>query len=143
MTNCIIGPFGQIHSVEDWRIQDLQRLGYHFNISWGHLKDKIFQVEGQNLIKKFSFKDGVIFSNTFPKGIVLEKFLIYAKLTPRRIIFLDDLSENLLSVQESCQKLGIEFLGIHYTAVQNSSLKRLLNIDIATLQFNTLEKEKK
>ena len=67
----------------------------------------------------------------------------YAKLTPRRIIFLDDLSANLLSVQDLCQKLGIEFLGIHYTAVQNSSPKRLLNMDIATLQFDILEKEKK
>jgi hypothetical protein len=143
LTNCIIGTFGQIHSVEDWRIQDLQRLGYHFDISWGHLNDKMFQVEGPNLIKQFCFKDGVVFSNTFPKGIVLEKFLIYAKLTPRRIIFLDDLSANLLSVQDLCQKLGIEFLGIHYTAVQNSSPKRLLNMDIATLQFDILEKEKK
>lgn len=143
LTNCIIGKFGKIHSVEDWRIKDLQRLGYRFDTPWKHLKDKIFQDRETNLIKRFSFKSGVVFSNTLHKGAVLEKFLTYAKLAPRKIIFLDDLSENLLSVQELCQRLGVEFLGIHYTAVQNSSPKRPLNIDIATLQFGILEKKKK
>jgi hypothetical protein len=31
LTNCIIGKFGKIDFVQDWRIKELQRLGYCFD----------------------------------------------------------------------------------------------------------------
>jgi hypothetical protein len=143
LTNCIMGKFGRIPCVEDWRIAELQGLGYSFDRAWTHLKNKTFPSQETGLLKDFSFKSGVVFANTLPKGTVLEPFLTYAQWTPNKIILIDDLLDNLQCVHKLCQNIGIDFVGIHLTKVENrASEHSLLNMDIAKLQFHTLEKEK-
>ncbi len=51
--------------------------------------------------------EGVIYSDIFPKGIVLEEFLKTLPLLPKRIVFFDDKYENIVSVKNTCEKYSI------------------------------------
>ncbi|MBI5345815.1 MAG: DUF2608 domain-containing protein [Chlamydiae bacterium] len=44
------------------------------------------------------------------KGTVLNEFLVYSKIKPKKIVFLDDKENNLKSVEKTSKKLKIEFI---------------------------------
>ena len=75
------------------------------------------------------------------KGAVVDAFLTSVKIMPKRIVFIDDKSKNLESVAEFAKQNNIEFIGIEYTKALEE--KEALNKNIAQLQFEVLEKEKK
>lgn len=143
LTNCATGKFGLIPNMENWRIAELNKHGYHFYKSWKDLQD----ISLKSLMKSGNaanpvYKDGILFvDQTGEKGPVLDAFLKYAKIKPKKIIFIDDKSKNLVSVEEFAKQHNIEFLGIEYT--KTSEDKEMLNQNIAELQFQVLEKEKK
>ncbi|MGI9215313.1 MAG: DUF2608 domain-containing protein, partial [Gammaproteobacteria bacterium] len=85
-------------------------------------------------------KSGIIFTSGLDKGIVLEYILKKYNYYPKTIIFIDDLIENVKSLQQICFKLNIDFYGFHYRA---ASLIPLPNIDenLEKLRFAILEKE--
>ena len=43
LTNCFTGRMGAIDSMEDWRINELERIGYHFDKSWPDTKPYHFE----------------------------------------------------------------------------------------------------
>lgn len=143
LTNCVIGRFGRIESVENWRIQELKSLGYNFDKSWTELESIDFYHKNKDSLERYAcFKAGIIFTNNVSKAQVLEVFLEHLDLNPRHIIFIDDLLTHLISVENMCEKLGIQFTGIEYSAVAASKIESL-DIALGKLQFDTLEKEKK
>lgn len=140
LTNCGTGPYGHILHIEDWRITELETLGYHFKNSWPHLKSHFFNhLAPKNPSRLPLFKDGIIFTADLPKGVVLKAFLDYAGFYPKKIIFIDDKEKHLKSVEDYAQSIGLEFLGFEYRGAfvrpQNP-----LNKQRAELQFRTLEK---
>ena len=74
-----------------------------------------------------------------PKGEVLRAFLEYARISPEKVIFVDDREENVKSLEEVCQERGIEFLGFHYTEVENRFFASFDGKRIR-YQFDVLEK---
>lgn len=66
-------------------------------------------------------------------------YLKFAKLQPKKLIFIDDELKNLKSVQEYCQKSGIEFVGYEYTAIETQAKHLKLNKRRAKLQYKILE----
>jgi hypothetical protein len=64
-----------------------------------------------------------------------------SKLYPKGNVFIDDKSKNLKSVAEFAKQNNIEFIGIEYIKALDE--KEALNKNIAQLQFEVLEKEKK
>ena len=140
-TNAWTGTFGNIPSLEDWRLNELADFGYTFKDSWSALKPKTFEALKSQDPKRFPvFKDGIVFTSNLPKDEVLKAFLEYASLSPKKIIFIDDKSKNLKSVEAFCQKTGIKFTGFEYIAVAERP-KSPLNEKRAQLQFEVLEKE--
>ena len=149
LTNCFTGSFGNIESMEDWRYNELKKHGYHFDLSWRVLKPKVFtglEKTGKGLSAKNSsmpvFKSGIVFTSAVSKGQALEAFLQYARIVPKKIIFVDDKRKHLESVEEIAKSHNIPFIGIEYTAVSNIPASPLRE-KRANLQYEVLEKEKK
>ena len=143
LTNCATGKFGLIPNTENWRISELKSHGYYFYKSWPDLKDinlKLLMKDSNEVNPVY--KEGVLFvDQTGKKGAVLDAFLTSVKIIPKRIVFIDDKSKNLVSVAEFAKQNNIEFIGIEYTKALEE--KEALNKNIAQLQFEVLEKEKK
>lgn len=143
LTNCATGKFGLVPNTENWRIAELHKHGYYFDKSWKDLQD----INLKSLMTSENdanpvYKKGILFvDQTGEKGPVLDTFLRYAKIKPKKIIFIDDKSKNLVSVEEFAKKHNIEFIGIEYT--KTLQVQDVLDTDIAELQFQILEKEKK
>lgn len=143
LTNAWTGSFGNISSLEDWRIKDLESIGYNFQDSWNNSHAKVFSHLKSKDPNRFpAFKSGVLFTCQLPKGKILEAFLEYTGLAPKEIIFIDDKKKNLNSLGAFCQKTGKKFIGFEYTAVAERS-KLPLDEKRARLQFELLEKEHK
>ena len=64
---------------------------------------------------------GILFSTHYTKGGALECFLETIQWKPRRIIFVDDSKKRVENVADTCKKLGINFMGLHYTRAKKIS----------------------
>ena len=141
LTNLLSGSLGNIPSMEDWTINRLQKHGINLEASWRATAQKQFTHLMPKEPNRFArFKGGILFASGLEKGKVLEAFLHYVKMEPRKIIFIDDKLNHLESVQAFCSKRGIEFKGFQYTAVKNRPHKPL-NKKRAEYEFEVLEKK--
>ena len=142
------GKLGVIKKMHDFRFKQLGSV----NLSFKHLSplDGTHEMlELTTINKRFldanckgnpMLKSGIIFTSGLDKGLVLEYIFKKYNYYPKTIIFVDDLIENVESLQQTCFKLNIDFYGFHYKA---ASLIPLPNIDenLEKLRFTILEKE--
>ena len=68
-------------------------------------------------------KYGIIFTAEQNKAMILKHILNHKKYYPKRIIFIDDMINNLLSVEDMCKKSNIDFIGFHYIAVSKMKMQ--------------------
>lgn len=148
LTALITGSVGVIPSMESWRAEQLERLGIVFDKSFvnaksGSLDPYITGISDYySKSQRASFPtayNGIIFTTFIPKGEALNAYLQFAKLKPKKIIFIDDRLANLESVQEYCQKYGIEYIGFEYTAIKVQAKDLKLNKRRSVLQYKILE----
>lgn len=134
-TKLFTGPFGKIPSLEDWRIAHLRKLDIDFRCAFPHLFVK--EVPGiGNEGKSALFKEGVLFANAHDKGPVLSAFLKELDWAPKKVIFVDNRLDYLESVEEALEGTGIDYLGLHYTAVEYQTVdidKRLAEYQLMHL----------
>ena len=142
------GRFGVIKKMYDFRFKQLNSVNLSFE-NLTPLADEHVMLELAKSNKKFLdlnckgnpiLKSGIIFTSGLDKGMVLEYILKKYNYYPKIIIFIDDLIENIKSLQKTCFKLNIDFYGFHYRA---ASLIPLSKIDenLEKLRFAILEKE--
>lgn len=118
-----------------WRKGHLEKFGYDFSSK--DFKETRFQIPVSSPLKKSPyqteatwpvFDNGVIFAGSAEKGEVLKGFIAeylnvksISSLEDFMIIFVDDELRNLELVKAVCEELGVrEFLGIHFTAAEQS-----------------------
>ncbi len=69
-----------------------------------------------------SYLNGILFVNgtVVSKGEAFLSFIEKTKLSPERIVFIDDREENLKSLESAIQKLDkpIEYHGLHFIGAQ-------------------------
>ncbi len=82
-----------------------------------------------------TFHKGLLCTNDLP-GAALESFLEEMELHPSRILALDSSLEHLQALQDTLQNLGIPFLGLHYTALEERPC--LIRQEAVTVQFDHL-----
>lgn len=97
------------------------------------------------------FREGVLFSHDFnTKGTVLTEWLeqiqpqIKRKRSVKRIVFVDDILENIVSVQAAAESLGLEFVGMRYTRaddLRKNIQPRLVEQERAILMTNASDTE--
>jgi hypothetical protein len=86
LTNAGTGRFGKIPAFEDWRINEMKNLGYHFDKSWLNLHP-INLTKDTSRKKRVLFKDGMIFTSRIDKGESLESILNQVEFEIARIKF--------------------------------------------------------
>lgn len=138
LTAAPTGKLGQIQSLEDWRLGDLQKFGFDFSHSFPEIQPTTFKdLPSLKNPKQFcTYKDGILFTCDVPKGTVLKAFLALTNYQFKKIIFVDDLRHNLESVEKVCEETGVACHNFEYTAVQASSAP--LNKKRAEAQINAL-----
>jgi hypothetical protein len=144
-----VGSWGDADVMEDWRLYELNPLGYRFQDSWVQAPRIVFYpVPGQPSQKAGLFKRGVVFMNgassprCIPQGGLIRSFLTYMKLMPDQIVFVSDKRDVLEVIQSMVNGMGIHFLGIHYTALSEKDIEPLHEFRSA-LQWEVLEKEQR
>lgn len=97
-------------STKGWRHKDLKRLGYDFS-----------QTFEKTELASPCFSNGVLICGDEAKGSVLIDFLRAMDLKYKKIIFIDDRENNLLSVQEALSQHYPQttFVGLHYKGANN------------------------
>jgi Protein of unknown function (DUF2608) len=139
LTSIYTGKFGSIEKLEDWRIKHLHDLGFDFGnltpIKEEMLLDELEEQDGVPMLKS-----GVILTAQVDKGRVLEHILRRSNYYPKTIIFIDDMRNNLESLEKLSAKLKIQFHGFHYTAASNVPIP-VIDEKIEKLRFKILEKE--
>lgn len=87
--------------------------------------------------KRF-FSYGIIFTDHQKKGPFLQNFLNNMSLRPAKIVFIDDQLDQLYSVKNSVESMGIQFVGYRYGKLDN--LHANFNPLIANIQLEALIK---
>lgn len=141
LTHTRTGRFGVIESVEQWRINELNHLGFNFGPLSPFQADIQFkQLEGP--LGSPNVTSGVVFTAEMDKGPVLEEAIKAVQDKPQKIIFIDDRRDNLESVQAFCDKHQIDFEGFHYTAIQSKPIQ-YVDEKLIEIQLDTLMKEER
>lgn len=122
------GKYGIVQNEAELHLSRLSSLGYHFKDNGDLLKGEFPECISR-----------IIFTNKADKGKVLLWFLKQLNKNYKNIIFVDDRLKNLTSVQNILKDHEINYLGIHYTELQDKN--EVLNQDIADKQFQVLSQE--
>lgn len=86
------------------------------------------------------FHAGMLFSENYAKGEALGTFMNHYKVTPEKVIVVDDLTNNLRTIEREMNKRGIPFVGIHFE--EQNLFNDTYDEDLAAVQYHYLvEKE--
>ncbi|HSX27129.1 MAG TPA: DUF2608 domain-containing protein [Chlamydiales bacterium] len=81
------------------------------------------------------WEEGILFaSHHNPKGTLFRQFLEKSKKQPPKIVFIDDTKHHLLDMEMELEKLGIEFIGVHYT----KTFERPFEAEVAEREFQEI-----
>lgn len=141
LTSCPTGAFGIISKVERWRINHLNSLDINFASSFPNVNRQFLDeiaVPGKTAPL---YEEGVLFSKGYKKGEVLKAFFKQCNFHPSKVIFIDDLYENLDSVKAELTDLNIEFKGYQYIGATRF-FKQEADESILNYQFAHLIKNK-
>ncbi|CCB85910.1 putative uncharacterized protein [Parachlamydia acanthamoebae UV-7] len=120
LTALEVGKYGKIENLEDWRLVNLKQVGIDLSNSFKHKNLTSFKTFPEYNENHPLFKNGILFTNRQPKGLVFTAFINLLGHKPKKVIFIDDNLEYLKSVEQAALGLGIEFIGFHYRAIENS-----------------------
>jgi hypothetical protein len=85
------------------------------------------------------YVQGILFVNDFnKKGDILMPFLSMIGKSPKKMVFIDDKRKNVDELEQTCSKYGIEYVGIHYTAIEHAAPVYVR--ELAQYQYRFLDK---
>ena len=130
------GKYGQIPSVEEWRVNQLRSVGIDLSWAFPNVDSVVLEeIEGGKGTLPV-FKQGILASAKYPKGEVLVTFLRRMQWRPSKIYFVDDRMEFINSVEIELDKENIPHVSFHYTTVTDRPCQ--LDEQLADFQFNHL-----
>jgi len=91
--------------MEQWRMEGLRQLGIDFSKTSPCCRSFVFDDLPAYRGNYFTYSNGALFVNgtAVSKGVAFLSFLKKAELCPKRIIFIDDRDENLLSLEAAIE----------------------------------------
>src|ERR1700722_7441658 len=140
LTSCPTGAFGVVPKVEHWRIEHLRSLSINFASSFPKIERYPFNDLATNGKPAPLFEQGILFSKGYKKGDVLSAFFKQSNFYPTKVIFIDDLNENLDSVKAALQSLNIEFKGYQYIGAKR--FYKAIDEEVINYQFKHLMQTK-
>lgn len=128
----IMGLTHRQPSVADSTVRQVNSLGFDFSAT-APSKDS-FSIPAKTPTLYFQ---GILFVGDYNKKIdIFEPFLSTIKKNPRKIVFIDDKRKNVEEL-DVLTKYGIEYIGVHYTAIEDS--KPVYMREVAEFQYKFLD----
>lgn len=128
----IMGLTHRQPSVADSTVRQVNSLGFDF-LSTAPSKEN-FCVPAKT---PTLYSQGILFVGDYNKKIdIFESFLLMIKKSPKKIVFIDDKRKNVADL-ESLTRYGIEYVGVHYTAIEHSKLVYIR--EVAQFQYKFLD----
>ncbi len=100
LTHTRTGTFGIIPSMEQWRLNMMNNLNLTFSFDQKNESFLLVRIPKPHP----SFTKGIILSGHHSKGTVLKAFLAESNIMPKRILFFDDLKNNIRNVHDALAK---------------------------------------
>ncbi len=94
-------------------IEQLESIGVDLQASAPN-KEEHYILQQKEVASGVVFKNGVLFTGGTHKGETLFKLLDKLSIKPKSILFINDKASHLAEVERTCQKLGVEFVGLRY-----------------------------
>jgi hypothetical protein len=138
LTGGYTGAISAAQTKEDLRVETLKNFGIDFSSSF-----LVTEMRFDSLIKKRSndllplYKNGILFTSRYPKGVILKIFLEKVKFEPKRIIHIDNSIKKIEDVRMFADAAGIDYLGIHYTKA-HENYSQELNQAVTDKKFEIL-----
>ncbi len=139
LTSNLTGEFAGIKNMEQWRFTTLKDLGIDFSTASPCKMAFRFTELASYRGNYTTYIDGMMFVNgrDVAKGDAFIAFLDKAKISPSKIIFVDDREENVKSLEEAAKKLGIAYTGIHFLGAQQYPSEQISEAQFES-EWNTL-----
>jgi len=134
LTKMDTGTFGSIPSMEEWRYNELARLGLHFSHQYQATHPLI--KAAANFPYSAIYYQGIFLTGSYTKKEVIQT--LFKSLTFPGISMVDDRFEELERVEEACQELKVPFKGVLFKGVE--TLGGVPNLQIAEFQKQYLIK---
>ncbi len=135
LTAAFTGQRGIIESYEDWRINQLAKVGIDFSKAFP--LDEPLMLQTDQHTTPILAKKGILFAGTYhAKSCTLDAFLAKINHHPQHIIFIDDKREWIDDIDAYCTLTGIQFTGLHYTGAQR--MDQAVNTAVAEFQMRHL-----
>jgi hypothetical protein len=85
------------------------------------------------------YLQGILFVGDYnKKGDVFPPFLSMIGKSPKKVVFIDDKRKNVEELEQALAKCGIEYIGIHYRAIEQS--KPIYSPELAQYQYQFLDR---
>lgn len=137
LQQCGVVVMGLTHrqpSISDSTIRQINSLGFSFTSTSPTLN--VFSVPSTT---PTLFTQGVLFTGEFnKKGETFIGFLSLINKTPEKVVFIDDKRKHVEEVESALAHLGIDCVGIHYTAINH--VEKVYFPEIADFQYKFLKK---
>lgn len=133
LTKVETGKFGDIESMEEWRSSELKKLKIEFS------HDILLPS-----INRASFYNGIFMTGPNSKSDTLSFYLKYLPIANRNditFVMVDDIEEELNSMEKFCKNNAIKFLGILFKGLEK--FKEIPDPNIVSLQTEYLLNYKK
>lgn len=128
----IMGLTHRQPSVADSTVRQVGSLGFDFLTTAPFKECLTIPSETPTL-----YLQGILFVGDYNKKIdIFEPFLSIIKKSPKKIVFIDDKRKNVEEL-EALTKYGIDYLGVHYTAIEEA--KPIYAREIAEFQYKFLD----
>ncbi len=83
------------------------------------------------------YTEGILFTGEYnKKGVIFVRFLSIINQKPKKIVFIDDKRSHVEEVEKALMGQGIEYIGVHYTAIEH--VEKVYSPAIAEFQYKFL-----
>lgn len=83
------------------------------------------------------YDQGILFTGEYnKKGEIFVRFLSMTQQKPKKIVFIDDKRGHVEDVEKAVTDLGIEYTGVHYTAIEH--VEKVYDPEVAKFQHKLM-----
>ncbi len=118
----------------EWRLKELKLHGFNFYSPFSEHQFLELPKVAEPCQSPI-YRSGILYTSLQPKGIILTHFLNAINWYPDKVLFVDDERERVEQVTEALDKMGIECVGIHYTAVEETPCEIILEQAIFQIDY--------
>lgn len=139
VTASATAPLGYIEDMVAFRLAEFNKLGLNFSDSFPELNNFSF-AELIDETHKPGLTDGIAFTDGVVKSLIIETILENNGFSSffKTLVVIEDSLKNLVELEQWAQKKGMNFIGFHYTAVEDWHKEHPMDETIAEFQIQYL-----